>query len=292
LLRLHELSGGQGARVTGHSLGGGLSEQTALEYPSLVSEGITFQSAGISQWQAMMGHVMNHPDGPGELPQMTHYYAKEDVVHKAGSHLPGRNVEVDTHHMGPYGAHKSWLLNSSSWTAEEQEQHPGNDANLTGNARGLLAEVVPMLLPGGIHKAALDALGLDGAAETVNSVQDVLGKAARGGYHMDALDAVGGFVGGAWQGAVDDDHKESLETTGISGTSPFREASERLLRRQMQEGDTGDAELDQRLSQRISAAARRLAAEQADGSGSVAISVEDIHAATGIDKGVIHRLWR
>jgi hypothetical protein len=292
--------------LTGHSQGGTNALRAAADMPTFVKEVVTFQGAGTTA------------DAAEQLDQhnvdVTAYTHSQDLVHTLGYHPENTNpIRLNRDDGGVGGAHTSMLLGETGDASrfgegggleqefnesdvEQLDEHesknsPLGDFERTARNLMLLSENIPTpenmmdKLGDGYWEMQKDAFRFyttgefENETETETTLQDV-----------EANNRHGAILRNQQNATPEAEITESPD--GISGMSPFRDASERLLRRQMQEGDTGDTELDQRLSQRISAAARRLAAERADGSGSVAISVDDIHAATGIDKGVIHRLWR
>lgn len=80
-------SGGK-ADVTGHSLGGAMAQHTAVNFSSMVSNVVTFQSPGIDQES-----VDRFNNLPEELrPVVTHHIVTGDVVDKAGEANLGGDV--------------------------------------------------------------------------------------------------------------------------------------------------------------------------------------------------------
>jgi hypothetical protein len=76
------------ADVTGHSLGGAMAQHTAVNFSSMVSHVVTFQSPGIDQES-----VDRFNDIPEELrPVATHHIVTGDVVDKAGAANIGGDV--------------------------------------------------------------------------------------------------------------------------------------------------------------------------------------------------------
>jgi pimeloyl-ACP methyl ester carboxylesterase len=77
--------GGLKVDLTGHSLGAGLAQWFASEYPNLLREAVTFQSPGITKTAST-----NFLNNGGNANQITHYAVNGDIVSLGGeAFLPG-----------------------------------------------------------------------------------------------------------------------------------------------------------------------------------------------------------
>jgi pimeloyl-ACP methyl ester carboxylesterase len=77
--------GGLKVDLTGHSLGAGLVQWFASEYPNLLREAVTFQSPGITKTAST-----NFLNNGGNANQITHYAVNGDIVSLGGeAFLPG-----------------------------------------------------------------------------------------------------------------------------------------------------------------------------------------------------------
>ena len=143
--------------VTGHSLGGALSQLAALTWPEYIGDVVTFQAPGLTRLNAFRGEAARRKYGANHT--VTHYIGDADLVHMAGQrHLPGTTVLVTGVHLdrGPklkWGmGHSDMLLADAERIAALHGMHLSENCQAhTLCARGILPE--HPTTTGSVHEA-------------------------------------------------------------------------------------------------------------------------------------------